>query len=191
MRALAARLGVVPGALYRHVRSKEQLCDLVVDGVLAEVDTRAGRARRHRRAAQDPRSPRAALPGPGRGLPRPAAASRPARPGHRAGLLPDLRLHPRLRAHRPHHRQRAARPGLRDPPPAVRISSGHCQPTVSPPSPPSASTSGRATATSDSPPASTPSSAGSRPRNPGRAVSQHPDHYQPTAGGQATSADRW
>ena len=44
MRALAARLGVVPGALYRHVRSKEQLCDLVVDGVLAEVDTRAGRA---------------------------------------------------------------------------------------------------------------------------------------------------
>jgi AcrR family transcriptional regulator len=38
MRALAARLGVVPGALYRHVRSKEQLCSLVVDGVLAEVD---------------------------------------------------------------------------------------------------------------------------------------------------------
>jgi AcrR family transcriptional regulator len=42
MRALAARLGVVPGALYRHVRSKEQLCDLVVDGVLADVDTLAG-----------------------------------------------------------------------------------------------------------------------------------------------------
>ena len=41
MRALAARLGVVPGAIYRHVRSKEQLLDLVVDGVLAEVDTRA------------------------------------------------------------------------------------------------------------------------------------------------------
>ncbi len=41
MRALAARLGVVPGALYRHVRSKEQLCDLAVDEVLAEVDTRA------------------------------------------------------------------------------------------------------------------------------------------------------
>ncbi len=38
MRALAGRLGVAPGALYRHVRSKEQLCDLVVDGVLAEVD---------------------------------------------------------------------------------------------------------------------------------------------------------
>ena len=41
MRALATRLGVVPGALYRHVRSKEQLYDLVLDGVLAEVDCRA------------------------------------------------------------------------------------------------------------------------------------------------------
>jgi TetR/AcrR family tetracycline transcriptional repressor len=40
MRALAARLGVVPGALYRHVRSKEQLYDLVLDGVLGEVGTR-------------------------------------------------------------------------------------------------------------------------------------------------------
>lgn len=38
MRTLGARLGVVPGALYRHVRSKEQLQDLIVDGVLAEVD---------------------------------------------------------------------------------------------------------------------------------------------------------
>ena len=32
------RLGVVPGALYRHVRSKEQLYDLILDAVLAEVD---------------------------------------------------------------------------------------------------------------------------------------------------------
>src|SRR6266536_1151692 len=38
MRTLAARLGVVPGALYRHVRNKEQLHDLVLDAVLAEVD---------------------------------------------------------------------------------------------------------------------------------------------------------
>jgi AcrR family transcriptional regulator len=38
MRALATRLGVVTGALYRHVRNKEQLHDLVLDGVLAEVD---------------------------------------------------------------------------------------------------------------------------------------------------------
>jgi AcrR family transcriptional regulator len=41
MRGLAARLGVVPGALYRHVRSKEQLYDLVLEAVLAEVDCRA------------------------------------------------------------------------------------------------------------------------------------------------------
>jgi AcrR family transcriptional regulator len=40
MRGLAARLGVVPGALYRHVQSKEQLYDLVLDAVLAEVDPR-------------------------------------------------------------------------------------------------------------------------------------------------------
>ncbi len=38
MRALATRLGVVPAALYRHVHNKEQLHDLVLDGVLAEVD---------------------------------------------------------------------------------------------------------------------------------------------------------
>ena len=40
MRALATRLGVVPGTLHRHVRSKEQLHDLILDGVLAEVDCR-------------------------------------------------------------------------------------------------------------------------------------------------------
>jgi TetR/AcrR family transcriptional regulator, tetracycline repressor protein len=38
MRTLAARLGVVPGALYHHVRNKQQLQDLVLDGVLAELD---------------------------------------------------------------------------------------------------------------------------------------------------------
>jgi AcrR family transcriptional regulator len=38
MRALATRLGVVPSALYRHIRNLEQLHDLVLDGVLAEVD---------------------------------------------------------------------------------------------------------------------------------------------------------
>ncbi len=38
MRSLAARLGVVPGALYHHVHNKEQLQDLLLDGVLAEVD---------------------------------------------------------------------------------------------------------------------------------------------------------
>jgi len=38
MRTLATRLGVVPGALYRHVPNKERLQDLILDGVLAEVD---------------------------------------------------------------------------------------------------------------------------------------------------------
>jgi hypothetical protein len=38
MRSLAARLGVVPAAVYRHVRSKQQLQDLLLDGVLAEID---------------------------------------------------------------------------------------------------------------------------------------------------------
>jgi AcrR family transcriptional regulator len=41
MRGLATRLGVVPGALYRHVRNKEQLYDLILDAVLTEVDCRA------------------------------------------------------------------------------------------------------------------------------------------------------
>ena len=41
MRSLATRLGVVPAALYRHVTSKNQLYDLILDGVLAEVDCRA------------------------------------------------------------------------------------------------------------------------------------------------------
>jgi AcrR family transcriptional regulator len=38
MRSLAARLGVVPGALYHHVRNKQQLQDLLLNGVLAEVE---------------------------------------------------------------------------------------------------------------------------------------------------------
>jgi len=40
MRRLAAHLEVVPGALYHHVRNKQQLHDLVLDNVLAEVDVR-------------------------------------------------------------------------------------------------------------------------------------------------------
>jgi AcrR family transcriptional regulator len=44
MRALASRLGVVPGALYRHVGSKGQLYDLILDAVLAEIDCRTGPA---------------------------------------------------------------------------------------------------------------------------------------------------
>jgi AcrR family transcriptional regulator len=41
MRALGTRLGVVPAALYRHVGSKEQLYDLILDAVLAELDCHA------------------------------------------------------------------------------------------------------------------------------------------------------
>src|SRR5829696_7635193 len=37
MRRLATRLGVVPGAVYHHVRNKQQLQDLVLDNVLAEA----------------------------------------------------------------------------------------------------------------------------------------------------------
>jgi TetR/AcrR family tetracycline transcriptional repressor len=45
MRALAARLGVVAGALYHHVRNKQQLQDLVLDNVLAEVDVQLDSSR--------------------------------------------------------------------------------------------------------------------------------------------------
>ena len=38
MRRLATRLGVVPGAVYHHVRNKQQLQDLILDNVLAEID---------------------------------------------------------------------------------------------------------------------------------------------------------
>src|SRR5512132_3735016 len=38
MRSLAARLGAVPGALYHHVRNKQQPQELLLNGVLAEVE---------------------------------------------------------------------------------------------------------------------------------------------------------
>jgi AcrR family transcriptional regulator len=41
MPTLATRLGVVPAALYRHVHSKEQLYDRILDGVPAGVDCQA------------------------------------------------------------------------------------------------------------------------------------------------------
>jgi AcrR family transcriptional regulator len=129
MRALATRLGVVPGALYRHVRNKEQLHDLVLDGALAEVDcqldhalpwTEQVKALAHRLRSvledhpgvagllktRDPLGPHSlalaeAFLTPLRG--------RQARTGDRPGVLPDLRLHPRFRARQP-LRQRATRP---------------------------------------------------------------------------------
>jgi AcrR family transcriptional regulator len=121
MRALATRLGVVPGALYRHVRNKEQLRDLVLDGVLAEVDcqvdhrlawTERVKVLAHRLRTvlekhpgiagllktRDPLGPHSlAL---ARGVPGTAARGRPTGTGNRPGLLPGLRLHPREAAQR-------------------------------------------------------------------------------------------
>ena len=142
MRALATRLGVVPAALYRHVRNKEQLYDLVLDGVLAEVDyqvdhslawTEQVKVLAHRLRTvlenhpgiagllktRDPLGPHSlAL---AEAFLAPLHAGRPTRPGDRPGLLPALRLHPRLRAQQPHLRQRAARPGRRDQEQAPRV----------------------------------------------------------------------
>ena len=132
MRRLAARLGVVPGALYHHVRNKQQLQDLLLDGVLAEVDldldpslgwteqlkVLAHRLRQVLEAhpgvagilkTRDPLGP--PLPGPGRGLPVPAADGRVRRSRSRPGLLPAAGLHHRFcRQHSCHLGQRAARP---------------------------------------------------------------------------------
>jgi AcrR family transcriptional regulator len=52
MRALAARLGVVPGALYRHVRSKEQI-DCQADHVLPWTEQVTVLAHRLRAALED------------------------------------------------------------------------------------------------------------------------------------------
>jgi AcrR family transcriptional regulator len=101
MRRLAARLGVVPGALYRHVNNKQQLQDLVLDNVLAEVDLRLDPAmdwtnqlkvlaRRLRQVlaltAPGP-FPRPGRPGRARlgRQPRPAVHRRPAGAGRWAG----------------------------------------------------------------------------------------------------------
>jgi AcrR family transcriptional regulator len=108
MRTLATRLGVVPAALYRHVRSKEQLYDLILDGVLAEVDCKpdpalpwtgqvTALAHRLRTVLEDhpasppcskPATPSAPTPSPWprRSSPRPAPpACPPARPPSPSG----------------------------------------------------------------------------------------------------------
>ena len=179
MRTLAARLGVVPGALYRHVRSKEQLQDLVVDGVLAEVDCEINQilpwieqvkvlAHRLRTVLEahpgvagllktrDPLAPHSLavaeavlLPLRNAGFP----TTKPASPSSSSSTTPSD--------------SRSATPACpstnnvsatRRPDNDSTNSSGRFPLTASPPSPPSASTSGSTTATNDSPPASTPSS---------------------------------
>ena len=135
MRALATRLGVVPGGAVppraqqgaaprprpRRGAGRGRLPGRSPPRLdRADQDARApathgpGEPPRHRRTAQDPRPPRAALPRPRRGVPRSATRGRPTRTGHRPGLRPGLRLHPRFRTQQPHLRQRAARPGHRD-----------------------------------------------------------------------------
>src|SRR6266536_2437231 len=178
MRTLAARLGVVPGALYHHVRNKEQLHDLVLDAVLAEVD-----------ATSTPPSP-----GPSSsscspigcrrcwrtipGLPR---SSRPAtRSGRTPSPWPRRSLHhctlpgsATTRPTWPSSSWSTTPPASRPAPTAVneqrvRDAATRTQlheffrspPTASPPWSPSAPTSGSTTATSGSPPAWTSSSTG-------------------------------
>jgi hypothetical protein len=86
MRALAARVGVVPAALYRHARSKEQLYDLILDRVLAEVGCQAdppsrGPGRSSRSPAGSPRWPPSAhTPGPATATSGSPPASTPSSP---------------------------------------------------------------------------------------------------------------
>jgi len=107
MRALAGRLGVVPGALYRHVPQqgtalrphprrgtrRGRLPDRPRPVLTEQVATLAHRLRtvleNHpgiAAAAQDPRPPEPRIPGPGRGVPRAAAGRRRARPPGCPGL---------------------------------------------------------------------------------------------------------
>ncbi len=200
MRALAARLGVVPGALYRHVRSKGQLCDLVADSVLAEVDCRPGGspgwteqvkalADRLRTVLEnhpgiagllktrDPLGPHSLALAEAFLAPcsKPACpAGRPPWPSASSTTTPwasrSATAPPSTSS-----ASRTPRPGA-----SCTRSSGHCQPTGSRRWPPWASTSGPTTATNGSPPAWTPSSAACSPRRPGPAGNPQPDQHQAT-----------
>jgi hypothetical protein len=114
MRTLAARLGVVPAALYRHVRSEEQLYDLL-EGRSPRSRTSCGPSWTTTPASPPclkPATPQLLLPRPGRGVPRAVASRWPARPRGRPGLPADIRPHQRVRAHRGH---RQPRPGTGSP----------------------------------------------------------------------------
>ena len=175
MRALAARLRVVPGALYHHFGNKQQLQDLVLDGVLAEVDfhTDPALAWTEQLKSWPPgcvRSWRPILGSPGSS--RPATRSAPTpwpsprrscchcrRPG-------SLTARPAWPSSCWSTTPSASRSAALVPPstssgsatrrlePSCTSSSVRCPPTASQPWSPSASTSGSTTATSGSPPAS-------------------------------------
>src|SRR5689334_14641623 len=182
MRGLARRLGVVPGALYRHVRSKEQLYDLILDAVLAEVDCRTDpalpwtaqvTALAHRLRAVLENHPGIAAcsrpvtlsaprpwPWPRRSSPR---CMRPACPAARlpwpsalSTTTPSASPSPTPRRP-PSSGCATARPDS-----SCTRSSAPCPPTDSRPWPSLANTPGPTTATSASPPASTLSSAACR-----------------------------
>ena len=182
MRALARRLGVVPGALYRHVRSKEQLHDLILDAVLAEVDCRADPALpwieqvamlAHRLRAvlenhpgiaallktRDPSAPHP-WPWPRRSSRRCMRPACPAarRPWPSASSTTTPSASPSPTPPRPPSSDWAtARPDSN-----CTHSSGPCRPAASPPWPRTAPTPGPTTASNASPPASTLSSAACR-----------------------------
>ena len=199
MRALAARLGVVPGALYRHVRGKEQLYDLILDAVLGEVDCQTdpaapwaarvttlaagcGRSWKTIRAPQPcsrpatPSAPRhwSSRRHSSRRCSRPGCpAARPPWPSASSTTTPSASPSPTLR--------RPPSGGCATPPPGNNCtrSSAPCPPAASPPWPRTASTPGTATATSASPPALTPSCADCRRMSACPAPAADPDQLAP------------
>ena len=173
MRRLAARLGVVPGALYHHVRNKQQLQDLFLDGVLAEVDLDltppwagpsssrswpTGSARCSRPIPGSPASSRPATRSGPHSLALAeaflaAAGGRVRRPPSRAGL-PAAGLHHRLCRQHPAtsvNEQRVRDQAIRS---QLHQFFRSLPPDRFPPWSPWASTSGSTTATNGSPPAS-------------------------------------
>ena len=185
MRGLARRLGVVPGALYRHVRSKEQLHDLVLDAVLAEVDcradpalpsiaqvasSRAGCGRSWRIIPASPPCSRPVIrsvpppwPWPrhsSRRYTRPACpAARPPWPSASSTTTPSASLWP-TPPRPPSSALATARPDSK-----CTHSSAPCRPAASPPWPSTAPTPGPTTARNASARASTPSYAACRQPN--------------------------
>ncbi len=194
MRALATRLGVVPAALYRHVRNKEQLYDLVLDGVLAEVDCQVDHplawteqvkilAHRLRTVLEnhpgiagllktrDPLGPHSLALAEAFLAPLHAAGLPERETGLAFSLLYDYTLGFALSSPTSVNEQRVQDAATRS---NSTRSSGRCRPTASPPWSPSANTSGSTTATNGSPPASTPSSTDSKRERRRRQRSHQP-----------------
>ena len=186
MRALATRLEVVPAALYRHVRNKEQLYDLVLDGVLAEVDdhldqtlawTEQIKILAHRLRTvldnhpgiaallktRDPLGPHSLALAEAFLAPLHAGGLPPRETGLAFSLLYDYTVGFALSGPTPSTSNAAGTPR---PGPDSTRSSARCRPTASRHWSPSGHTSGSTTATNGSPPASTPSSTDSNAAPP-------------------------